>query len=100
MDFAYKTSISIDDYITLRQDVGWESLNKGQAQAGIEHSFFILGCYDGDEIVGSAKVILDRGYIAYLADVMVMPEYQKQGIGKELVNRMILHLKIVILIIF
>lgn len=32
----------------------------------------------------------DKGHIAYLTDVMVKPEYQKQGIGKYLVNECVL----------
>ena len=29
---------------------------------------------------------MDYGYIAYLADVMVLPEYQGRGIGKKMVQ--------------
>ena len=57
-----------------------------QAQSGLEHSDFMIACRDGHEIVGCARVFWDKGYIAYLADVMVKPEYQKQGIGKRMVS--------------
>ena len=45
--------------------------------------------YSGRNIIGCARIFWDKGYIAYLADVMVKPEYQKQGIGKRLVNECI-----------
>jgi GNAT superfamily N-acetyltransferase len=33
-------------------------------------------------------VVSDGGYIAYLADVLVLPEYQGHGIGSEIVKRL------------
>ena len=35
------------------------------------------------------KNLWDKGYIAYLADVIVNPEYQGQGIGKKMVQEWI-----------
>ena len=35
------------------------------------------------------KNLWDKGYIAYLADVIVNPEYQGQGIGKKMVQECI-----------
>ena len=38
---------------------------------------------------GCARVFWDKGYIAYLVDVTVLPAYQRQGIGKKLVEECI-----------
>ena len=59
---------------------------KEQAQSGLEHSDFIVSCRDGEKIIGCARIFWDKGYIAYLADVMVKPECQGKGIGKTMVN--------------
>jgi GNAT superfamily N-acetyltransferase len=40
-----------------------------------------------------ARVISDGAYIAYIADVLVLPEYQGRGIGRELMNRVMLYIK-------
>lgn len=70
----------------LRAAVGWQPITEDQAQSGLDHSDFIIACRDEGQIVGCARIFWDKGYIAYLADVMVKPEYQGQGIGKKLVS--------------
>ena len=82
----YTHGLSADEYCQLRAAVGWQSIVKEQAQSGLEHSDYIVACRDGEKIIGCARIFWDKGYIAYLADVMVKPEYQGQGIGKKLVE--------------
>ena len=81
--------LSAKEYCELRSAVAWKPIPEDQAQSGIDHSDFVIACRDNDEIVGCARIFWDKGYIAYLADVMVKPEYQKQGIGKRLVSECI-----------
>ena len=76
--------LSAEDYVRLRSSVGWTPLIREQAQSCLENSDFIVSCRESDETVGCARVFWDKGYIAYLADVIVIPEYQGQGIGKRL----------------
>lgn len=37
---------------------------------------------DGDKTIGMARVISDGGYVVYIADVIVLPEYQGKGVGQ------------------
>ena len=48
---------------------------------------------DDDKAVGVARLLWDGGYIAFLSDVIVDPEYQRQGIGKNLVESIIGRIK-------
>ena len=82
----YTNELSAEEYCELRAAVQWQPIVKDQAQSGLDHSDFIVSCRNADGIVGCARIFWDKGYIAYLADVMVKPAYQKQGIGKKLVN--------------
>ena len=87
--FTYNNVLTAEEYCELREAVGWLRIQGDQAQAGLEHSDFIIACRLGEDIIGCARIFWDKGYIAYLADVMVKPEYQKQGIGKRLVSECI-----------
>ena len=40
-----------------------------------------------------ARVITDYGYVAYIADVIVLPEYQGKGIGGEIMRRVMAYIK-------
>ena len=82
MEFV--NGIDVDDYLALREAVGWQRIHRKQAQAGLEHSCYIISCRDGEKTIGTARVLWDRGYVAYIADVMVLPSYQRQGIGKQM----------------
>lgn len=94
MKFIYKDSISVQDYNSLRTAVGWQPLCAEQAQQGLNNSAYIISCYAHNSIIGATRIIWDRGYIAYLSDVMVKPQYQHQGIGHYLVSKAIDFMKL------
>lgn len=91
--YFYKNEISAVDYNLLRQAVAWTPLSVEQAQAGLDHSFLLINCYDENGIVGSARLLWDRGYIAYLADVMVRPQHQGRGLGRHMVDYLLREFK-------
>ena len=88
----YNNNLSAKEYCELRSAVAWQPIVEEQAQSGLNGSDFIIACRDDDNIVGCARIFWDKGYIAYLADVMVKPKYQKQGIGKKLVSECIAYI--------
>lgn len=52
----------------------------------IEHADVIVSAWDGERLVGVARTLTDFRYCAYLSDLAVDPDYQRQGIGKTLVE--------------
>ena len=88
----YNNTLSVSEYCQLRAAVQWAPIVESQAESGLNNSDFIIACRDGQQIVGAARVFWDKGYIAYLADVMVLPEYQRKGIGKTLVTQCIAYI--------
>lgn len=47
----------------------------------------IVCAWHKDELVGFASAVSDRAWIAYLSQLAVKPQFQRQGIGKTLVER-------------
>lgn len=45
--------------------------------------------YDDDKIVGVGRALADGVDVSYIADVAIHPEYQGQGIGKAIVNKLV-----------
>jgi len=85
----YRNYISVEDYLALHSSVGWPELCKEQAQSGLDNSAYITACYENGHAVAMARIIWDRGYIAYLSDVLVSPHYQAHHIGSALVKQAI-----------
>ena len=93
-NLKYRSYLSPEDYCGLREAVELDSVCIPQAQASLEGSAYVLGCYDGPRAVAGARLLWDGGYTAYLADVMVLPEYQGLGIGTQLIERCMLFLRV------
>jgi GNAT superfamily N-acetyltransferase len=47
----------------------------------------LITAWDGDRLVGVARSITDFCYACYLSDLAVDHEYQKNGIGTELIKQ-------------
>lgn len=83
---TYSSKIDAGTYNEMRTAVGWKLLDIKQAQAGLDNSSYVIAAYDGDKAVGTARVIGDGGYMYLIADVMVLPEYQRNGIGRHMLT--------------
>lgn len=46
----------------------------------------VVQAWDGDRLVGTARILTDGAYYATLWDVIVDPQYQGQGVGTALVD--------------
>lgn len=66
----------------------WESYlhHKDKLTRAFEKSLYIVGAFENDRLVGFARCVGDAEYILYVQDLIVKPEYQRKGIGKELMR--------------
>jgi len=49
-----------------------------------DHSLYLLGAFDEDKLVGLVRCVGDGEHILMVQDLIVDPDYQKQGIGTYL----------------
>jgi predicted N-acetyltransferase YhbS len=56
-------------------------------EAMLRRANLVVTAWDGAVLVGIARSISDFTYCTYLSDLAVRLEYQRQGIGKELIRR-------------
>ena len=90
MDKKYvikNTAVSPDDYNELREKSGiGNKKSKENAKTAIENSLFITSIYDDDKLIAMARVVGDGAISIVVTDVMVDSEYQKNGLGRVLMN--------------
>lgn len=55
-------------------------------QKMLDQADIIITAWDGEKLVGIARAITDFSYCCYLSDLAVDRNYQKEGIGRELVQ--------------
>jgi GNAT superfamily N-acetyltransferase len=93
MNITYTNTITVEDYNALRESAGWNPIHPEQAAASLAGSALVIAALDGIKTVGTARLVWDDGYAALVKDVLVLPEYQGQGIGTEMMNRIMIFLR-------
>lgn len=90
MDKKYvikNAAVSPDDYNELREKSGiGNKKSKKNAKVAIENSLFITAIYDDDRLIAMARVVGDGAISLVVTDVMVDSSYQKNGLGRVLMN--------------
>ena len=76
-----------EEYNQLRQLVGWGIYKRNVILQALPKSLYCVCAYDGTAIIGMARIIGDGGIAYYVQDVIVKPDYQRQGIGTQLMNK-------------
>ena len=92
MNITITNSITTEEYLGLRQAVGWSVFPVEQAEAGLQNSHVI--CFrDKEKAVALGRVIWDHGYSVLIADVIVTPECQGQGLGRKLMEEIMAYIR-------
>lgn len=89
INITKETSVSIDDVLHLYQAVGWTNYtNQPQMlEQSLAHSLATYLARDGEEIVGVVRLIGDGFSSVFVQDLIVLPSYQRQGIGSALMKK-------------
>ena len=84
-----ETSVSLDDVLHLYQAVGWTNYtNQPQMLAqALTHSLSIYLARDGEKIVDLVRLIGDGFSSVFVQDLIVLPTYQRQEIGSNLMKQ-------------
>lgn len=53
----------------------------------LKNANLVIGAYSGGRLVGIARALTDFCYCCYLSDLAVAKEFQRRGVGRELIDR-------------
>ena len=89
MKIDYKTNneLTSEEVITTFQSVGWNKNPKDIIDA-FQNSYYVTA-YHNDTLIGFARAISDGYYYTSIFDVIVKPDYQKQGIAKKMIKMLL-----------
>lgn len=79
------------EILKLYQSVGWTNYvnNPEMLKNAYENSLKIYAAYMNDKIVGIIRVVGDGFSVVFIQDLLVYPEYQRKGIGKALLEKIL-----------
>ena len=82
------TSYNENEILSLYSSVGWTNYvqRPEMLRKAYRNSLYILGAYVNGKLVGVIRAVGDGASIVFLQDLLVLPEYQRQGIGTRLMQ--------------
>jgi len=84
------TDLPLEQLVDLYNAVGWQAYTNNEQrpklQPAIVNSTYVVTAWDANKLVGLARCLSDDVAICYLQDILVRPEYQRQGLGRKLMQ--------------
>lgn len=76
----------MEEILNLYSSVGWTNYTERpqMLEQAYEHSLLVLGAYDEQKLVGIIRVVGDGFSVILIQDLLILPQYQRQGIGSKL----------------
>ena len=93
INYTTEPPINFDQLLTLYESLGWNSLKltSNDLERMCNQSWYAIYAFDEKQLVGMGRVISDGVITGVVCGLCVLPSYQSEGIGKEMVNRIIHH---------
>ena len=84
--FAEYNSYNEAEIMALYSSVGWSNYtnNPVMLRKAYKNSLYVLAAYADDKLVGLLRAVGDGSSIVFLQDLIVLPDYQRHGIGSQL----------------
>jgi N-acetylglutamate synthase-like GNAT family acetyltransferase len=86
----YKDKIPFKtEFYPLYTQTGWINhlnMSPEELEIAIQNSFAVVSVYNEGQLIGFGRAVSDGAAYATLYDVMVMPNWQGQGIGSQIIR--------------
>lgn len=89
--FCSEKELDAEQLLALYQDAGWTAYTDEpeRLRRAVANSTHVVTAWDGDSLVGLARVISDGEHIVYAQDLLVRREYRRRGLGSALLRRVL-----------
>lgn len=82
-------SLTVEEYLNIRDKVNWKKLFQEQAKKALANSLYVVAAYDEEKLVGMGRIVGDGAVICYVQDLIVVPDYQRKGVGSMVLKALI-----------
>ena len=91
MEIKYYDNFRLEEIKALYQSVGWTNYLERTdiLKESYANSLCVLGAYDADRLIGIIRAVGDGLTIVFIQDIVVLPEYQRKGVGTKLLKAVV-----------
>jgi GNAT superfamily N-acetyltransferase len=82
----------INSYMELFNTTGWNTeykLSIDEMKKALNNSWYMVSAYSEDRLVGFGRVVTDGVIHAMIYEMIVLPESQRKGIGKQILKMLV-----------
>ncbi|MGE6259264.1 GNAT family N-acetyltransferase [Heyndrickxia sporothermodurans] len=89
--FKEDKQIEQESLKNLYENVEWYAYTKdlNQLQQALKNSLYVLSVWENEQLIGLTRVVGDGLTILYIQDILVLNNYQNQGIATEMMKKII-----------
>jgi predicted N-acetyltransferase YhbS len=84
-----RTNPTVAEYNALRESVAWPTFEPNLVEIALSNSLFSVVVHDDGFIIAMGRVVGDRAIYLHLQDVIVRPDFQRQGIGRSVMKELL-----------
>ncbi|HEL2201545.1 TPA: GNAT family N-acetyltransferase [Streptococcus suis] len=91
--YKHNPQLDFQAVLDLYASVDWTGYTSRpeMLEKSLEHSLLVLVAFDSDRLVGLLRAVGDGHSIVFIQDILVLPPYQRQGIGRHLLEQAVTH---------
>lgn len=77
-----------EETLSLYRAVGWSNYYErpDMLRQALSGSLLVLGAFSDEKLIGLIRVVGDGASILYIQDLLVLPAYQRKGVGTALLR--------------
>jgi ribosomal protein S18 acetylase RimI-like enzyme len=90
----HSSGLTAAEYADIKKTVNWAAaLDIEHVAMALARSLYTVVARDNGKAVGMARLIGDGVFYWHVRDVIVLPKYQGKGIGKMMMQELLLHVE-------
>jgi ribosomal protein S18 acetylase RimI-like enzyme len=81
---------TLEEYKSICTAVGWgDIVNFDVSSKALDNSIYSVVARHNGKAIGMGRIVGDGAIFYYIQDIAVLPEYQKKGIGKMIMDKLL-----------
>ena len=81
--------LQAEDFIRLRLQTGFVEIPVNHARKALQNGLINVSAIYNGELVGMGRLVGDGAMYWYLQEIVILPQFQRKGIGTMIVNHLV-----------
>lgn len=87
--YSQSRNVPREQLLSLYEANGWSAAEKPETlQRALQSSHSLITAWDQERLIGLGNAISDGHLVVYYPHLLVLPDYQGRGVGRELMRRL------------